>query len=68
VRVNIKEQVQLATDEMHDQMKKALEAFTDKTGLKITTTRWDAAEVLMEGSVIGVKYLRLRSSMETKQT
>jgi len=64
--MSAKEQVQNATNLLHARMKQALEDFTEQTGLKITSTRWDSGEVLNDsGSALVIRYMRLRSTMET---
>lgn len=65
--MSIKDEINKATEDLHKEQAAALDKFTERTGLKIVSTRWDCAEVMLEGQQIGVKYLRLRSSMETRQ-
>jgi len=65
----MKDQMQKQVDELHLTIQEALTRFTDRTGLKITSTKWDCGEVLRQEAgkpEIVVKYMRLRSQMETR--
>jgi hypothetical protein len=63
----MKEQLDKAIEEMHGEMRAALEKFTARTGLQIGGTKWDVCEVLdASGTRLVVRYFRMRSSMETK--
>lgn len=63
----MKAELATATKDLHEVIQAALTNFTDKTGMRISSTRWDVAEVLnVKGDGTDARYLLLRSVMETR--
>ena len=60
------EQIENAQVELHDSVRKAIESFTEKTGLIVCGVHWEVAFALNEsGHTKAVEYYHVRSDFQS---